>query len=75
MDEETFLRTYRGRVEAKLRYKNTQISRTERLLESLSPEQRPAFESLLQEAIDDRDELQREMEELLQTLKNFSIGK
>jgi CheY-like chemotaxis protein len=75
MDDETFLRTYRSRLEAKLRYKNTQISRTERLLESLSPEQRPAFESLLQEAIDDRDELQHEMEELLQTLKNFSIGK
>lgn len=75
MDDETFYRNYRSRLESKLRYKNTQISRTERLLEALAPEQRPAFEALLQESVADRDELQREMEELLQTLKNLSIGK
>lgn len=75
MDDETFYRNYRSRLESKLRYKNTQISRTERLLEALAPEQRPAFEALLQESVADRDELQREMEELLQTLKNLTIGK
>jgi CheY-like chemotaxis protein len=75
MDDETFYRNYRSRLEAKLRYKNTQISRTERLLESLPPEQRPAFETLLQDSVADRDELQREMEELLLTLKNLTIGK
>ncbi len=74
MDDQTFYRTYRSRVEAKLRHKNTQISRTERLLESLPAEQRPAFEALLQESISDRNELQREMEDLLQTLKTLSIG-
>ena len=43
MDEETFFKGYRERLESKLRHKTTQITRTERLLESLSAEQRPAL--------------------------------
>ena len=53
MKEEDFYQGYRERLEAKLRHKNTQISRPERLLETLQPEQQPAFQSLLNRAINE----------------------
>jgi hypothetical protein len=59
---------YRERLENKLRYKNTQIARTERLLQSLPNDQKPAFDSLLMQAIGDRNEIQRELDELYQIL-------
>ncbi len=68
MDERTFYAGYRERLEAKLRHKNTQIGRTERLLQTLLPDQQPAFQALLNSAINDRDEIQAELDSLLKLL-------
>ncbi len=68
-EDRRFFLGYRERLENKLRYKLTQIERTERLLQTLPPEQKPAFESLLREAIANRDEIQAELDQLLELLK------
>jgi CheY-like chemotaxis protein len=68
MDEQQFFIGYRERLENKIRHKTTQIGRTERLLQSLPVEQRPAFETLLANAIADRNEIQTELNELLKLL-------
>jgi DNA-binding response OmpR family regulator len=71
MKEQEFYLGYRQRLESKLHHKNTQISRTERLLETLPAEQKPAFETLLSQAIGDRDEIQAELEQLHRALADF----
>jgi CheY-like chemotaxis protein len=68
MDEQTFYSGYRDRLEAKIRHKNTQIARTERLLQTLQSEQQPAFQALLNSSINDRDEIQEELDKLLKLL-------
>jgi CheY-like chemotaxis protein len=68
LSETIFYQGYRERLEAKLRHKNTQISRTERLLQTLSVNQQPAFQALLNAAINDRDEIQNELNQLLKLL-------
>lgn len=75
MDEKTFYRGYRERLEAKLHHKNTQIARTERLLQSLQPDQQPAFQALLNSAINDRDEIQHELDNLLKLLEGVDPSK
>lgn len=70
MSEDEFITGYRERLEQKLHHKNTQISRTERLLKTLPEEQRPAFETLLIQAISDRDEIQIELKQLYTILGN-----
>jgi CheY-like chemotaxis protein len=69
LGEREFYTGYRERLEHKLRHKNTQISRTERLLTTLPPNQRPAFEALLQQAKNDRDEIQAELAEIHRILE------
>ena len=64
LSEAEFYKGYRERLETKLRHKNTQITRTERLLGTLPVEQKPAFEALLLEARRHRDEIQQELSEL-----------
>lgn len=64
LDEQSFYTGYRDRLDHKLRYRNTQIARIERLLATLSEEQKPAFESLLQQATEDRDEILAELDEV-----------
>lgn len=64
MSEADFYTGYRERLEEKLRHKSTQIMRTERLLQSLPAEQKAAFESLLTQAVSDRSEIQRELDQL-----------
>jgi CheY-like chemotaxis protein len=68
LSERDFYTGYRARLEHKLRHKNTQISRTERLLTTLPESQRPAFEALLQQAKNDREEIQTELNEIYQIL-------
>ena len=63
-----FYQGYRDRLEDKLQHKKRQIARTERLLQSLPEDQKPAFQALLQRAVEDRDEIQRELEELMRLL-------
>jgi CheY-like chemotaxis protein len=71
IDEKEFYKGYRRRLENKLRQKNQQIVRTEQLLENLSEPQKPAFESLLKESRVHRDEIVKELEEVIQTIKKF----
>ena len=71
LDEAAFYEGYRKRLETKLRHKNTQISRTERLLQTLPEDQKPAFDALLANAVSDRNEIQIELDELYQILDEF----
>jgi CheY-like chemotaxis protein len=68
MNDEEFFTGYRERLENKLRYKNTQIARTERLLQTLPVDQKPAFEALLEQSIRDRNEIQNELDQLYRSL-------
>lgn len=75
MNTEQFYKGYRDRLENKLRHKIGQIQRTERLLESLPAEQKPAFKSLLDEACGHRQEIQHELDELYRLLEQYTPGK
>jgi CheY-like chemotaxis protein len=68
LDMEKFYAGYRTRLENKLRHKNTQIARAERLLSTLPPDQKPAFEALLQQSVRDRDAIQTELYDIFKTL-------
>jgi CheY-like chemotaxis protein len=74
MSDQTFYTGYRLRLESKLRHKNTQISRTERLLSTLSPAQKPAFDALLAQSVKDRNEIQNELDELLKLMDELNIA-
>ncbi len=71
LGEKEFYLGYRTRLENKLRQKNQQITRTERLLETLEPAQKPAFETLLEESLQHREQILKELEEIIQNLKNL----
>jgi CheY-like chemotaxis protein len=58
INEFEFYERYRKRLEAKLSQKLTQIARDEHLLRTLSETEKPTFESTLQQAIKERDEIQ-----------------
>lgn len=72
LGEREFYKGYRERLESKLRYKNVQITRTERLLETLPEEQQPAFKALLQEARSQRDDIQVELDNLYKMIDHFT---
>jgi len=71
LGEQAFYSGYRERLEYKLRHKHTQISRTERLLTTLPANQRPAFESLLKQTQNDRDEIQTELNQIYRILDEY----
>ena len=71
LNEQLFYQGYRERLESKLRHKNAQIARTERLLYSLPAEQKAAFESLLDEARQHRTEIEHELDELHQLIAKY----
>ncbi len=68
ISEQNFLAGYRERLESKVRHKSTQISRIERLLQTLPLEQQPAFKTLLTNAMNDRLEIQNELDDLIKLL-------
>ncbi len=74
LSEDAFFEGYRERLEQKIRHKNTQISRTERLLQTLPEEQRPAFVALLEQAVVDRDQIQVELDQLHKILSEMVPG-
>lgn len=74
LDELKFYQGYRERLESKLRHKNTQIARTERLLYSLPSEQKAAFVSLLDEARQHRSQIEHELDELHQLLEKYKTN-
>jgi CheY-like chemotaxis protein len=75
LGEKEFYQGYRERLESKLRHKNVQISRTERLLQTLPEEQKPAFDTLLKEARSHRDEIQAELNDLYSRMGQIKGGK
>lgn len=71
LDMERFYSGYRTRLENKLRHKNSQISRAERLLPTLPTDQKPAFEALLKQSVRDRDEIQTELFDIYKTIDDL----
>jgi CheY-like chemotaxis protein len=68
LDMDRFYNGYRTRLENKLRHKNSQIARAERLLPTLPTDQKPAFEALLKQSVRDRDEIQNELSDIYKTI-------
>ena len=75
MDQREFTNGYRERLESKLRHKNRQIARTERLLETLPEDQKPSFRALLSEARDQQAQIQHELDELYHLMGQFVSSK
>jgi len=75
LGEREFYTGFRERLEHKLRHKNTQIARTEHLLETLPESQRPAFKALLLQARSDRDEIRTELDQIHQILAEYKQSK
>jgi CheY-like chemotaxis protein len=75
LQEHAFYQGYRERLEGKLRHKNAQIHRTERLLETLPEGQKPAFTALLEDAINQRRDIQHELDELYRLLEQYGQEK
>jgi CheY-like chemotaxis protein len=71
MGERQFYQGYLERLESKLRHKNAQIARTERLLQTLPAQQKPAFETLLQEARGHKEDIQKELDEIYHILEQL----
>jgi CheY-like chemotaxis protein len=71
LDMNKFYSGYRTRLEEKLRHKNLQIARAERLLPTLPSDQKPAFQSLLEQSMRDRDEIKSELYDIMQTIESL----
>jgi response regulator RpfG family c-di-GMP phosphodiesterase len=69
-----FIQGYRERLEQKMRHKNTQITRTERLIPTLPAEQRAAFQSMLQQAYNDRENIQTELQEIYRSIDQMKAA-
>ncbi len=74
LKEQEFYSGYRERLENKLRYKNAQIARTERLLPTLPDEQKPAFKAWLDEALFHRGAIQHELDDLYRLLDHYKAA-
>ncbi len=70
LEDEEFYTGYRERLQNKLRHKNTQITRTERLLKTLPKDQVASFKQLLEQALKDKAQIKAELEEI-QKILNF----
>ncbi len=68
---EEFYLGYKDRLEDKLRHKNLQIARAERLLDELKAAERSTMEDLLKEARAHRDQIQNELDMLYQLLEQL----
>jgi CheY-like chemotaxis protein len=69
LNSQEFYLGYRDRLENKLRYKNIQITRTERLLETLPDKQVPSFRAFLEESRMQKQEIQEELDQLYSILE------
>ena len=57
-----FYKGYLQRLEQKLHFKNSQIARAERLIPGLPEEQRPAFQAMLEQSQNDRENIRTELQ-------------
>ena len=71
LDMERFFQGYKTRLENKLRHKNSQIARAERLVPTLPDDQKQAFEALLKQSMRDRDEIQTELYDIYETIESL----
>lgn len=72
LNEFEFYDRYRKRLEVKLSQKETQIARDEHLLRTLPEADRLTFESTLQQALKERDEVQHLLAKIRERLASFS---
>jgi CheY-like chemotaxis protein len=75
LNTKTFYQGYRERLEQKLRHKNTQIQRIERLIPTLPEEQRPAFRTMLEQSQGDRENIKSELQEIYRILDDMKAAK
>ena len=71
MSEAEFYEGYHQRLSKKLEQKNTQIARDERLLQTISEDEKSTFRASLQMAMNERDELQKLLTELQTRLESL----
>lgn len=71
LNEYGFYKGYRKRLETKLNHKLTQIARDEHLMKTLSEAEKPTFAATLQQAIEERDELQAILAQVRERLKKY----
>lgn len=72
INEVDFYDGYRKRLEIKLNQKNIQIARDERLLESLSDEEKPSFQSSLHQAVNEREEIKQLLNQIREQREKYS---
>ncbi len=70
MDELEFYDGYRKRLETKLLHKNTQIARAEHLMETISEEEKPSFSASLRQAREERQEIQKLLDQIHEIIEN-----
>ena len=71
LDEFEFYDGYRKRLETKLLHKNTQISRTEHLLDTISEEEKSSIQTSLRQANEERREIQKLLDQIHEKLENY----
>jgi CheY-like chemotaxis protein len=71
LDEYEFYDEYRKRLETKLLHKNTQIARAEHLLQTILEEEKPAFAASLHQARNERQEIQKLLDQIHQILESY----
>lgn len=71
MNERLFFDGYKKRLEAKLRHKNTQITRDQHLFETLDENQKLAFKTSMQAAIREREEIQKLLDQIRDKIDNL----
>ena len=72
INELDFYEGYRKRLETKLSQKNIQIVRDERLLETLSEEEKTSFQVSLHQAVNEREEIKNLLEQINEQLEKLS---
>ena len=72
INEADFYDGYRKRLERKLNQKNIQIARDERLLETLSEEEKSSFQASLHQAVNEREEIKNLLDQIREQLEKYS---
>jgi CheY-like chemotaxis protein len=71
LNEYDFYEGYRKRLEIKLAHKNTQIIRDERLLDTLSEDERIAMKKSMERAVTEREEIQALLAQIRERLETM----
>jgi CheY-like chemotaxis protein len=72
LNELDFYDGYRKRLEKKLNQKNTQISRSEHLLKTLTDEEKHSIKASLHQAVDERAEIQHLLDQIDEHLEKIT---